>query len=104
MLFLLFGVYFIFVGIASLIADRAQRAAKLIQENDTMELMGGQISYCKRMMVWNVVGIIVMLLVGGCIAMALEDWTFIQGLYFALQTATVSLFHLLCINFQSLTV
>ncbi|RYH30396.1 two pore domain potassium channel family protein [archaeon] len=39
---------------------------------------------------WNIVVIILGIILGGIILSVLEDWTFIQGVYFALQTSAVS--------------
>eukprot|EP01031_Cornospumella_fuschlensis_P025913 gene25913-31296_t len=36
---------------------------------------------------WNIIVIILCIIVGGAILTVLEDWTFIQGIYFALQTS-----------------
>lgn len=40
---------------------------------------------------WNIVVIVLCIFFGGLILTLLEDWTFIQGVYFALQTSAVSM-------------
>ena len=89
MFFLIFGVYFIFVNMSTAISAHIRRAAKVVENYNSMDLLGIQMSKNKTLMFWNIVCIIITLLVGAGIVMSLEDWTFIQSLYFALQTSTV---------------
>ena len=92
MFYLIFGVYFVFVSFASALTERFQSMTRYLKRVTSVDKIGDNIFSYKRMMVWNFIAIVMLVLVGGLILMGLEDWTFIQGIYFALETSTVSTF------------
>lgn len=78
---MLFGVYFVFAGINEVIAHRMEAIRKQHKRE--------KVKASRQRFIINVMGILLILIVGSSIFMALEGWTFITSLYFAVQTTTV---------------
>jgi hypothetical protein len=81
---MLFGVYFVFAGLNEVIAMHME----YVMKRDT-GTSGERYLATRRRFVINIFVIILTLFIGAFSFMALEDWTFITALYFAIETTTV---------------
>eukprot|EP01031_Cornospumella_fuschlensis_P036500 gene36500-44280_t len=70
------------VGQLSKFSDILQKKLQSSEE------IGNDYQNNRRLVIYNVVAIIVTILLGGVVLMNMEGWTFIQGVYFALETST----------------
>ena len=89
--YICFGVYFIFANLAMTLTKRIQRAGAYFQSVTDMDKLFSKYTFHKRTMIYNVLTMLGTVLIGGVVLTALENWTIIQGVYFALETSTVSL-------------
>ena len=62
-------------------------AKNLVQTS--AEAIGADYQKNRRMVIYNLVAIALTVLFGGIVLMFMEDWSFIQGVYFALCTSSV---------------
>lgn len=89
MFYLIFGVYFVFVGIAQALTKRMEKAVSYISTVTDANNLFANYNYHKRMMGYNIAAIIICIIVGGFFLTMLEDWSFVEGIYFALETSSV---------------
>ena len=87
---MLFGIFFVFGGIADIINSSLQeireRNAKTKAPLDSDEAY----VQLKWRMLYTGLGVVGLLFFGAFMFMALEGWTFIKAFYFAVETSTVS--------------
>lgn len=92
--YIIVGIYFIFFAISNAIAAHFQAVAEYVRQRADAGELGKNLQQHRYMLACTVVSIVISILVGGGIFTTLEDWTFVQGVYFAIETSTVSVFDL----------
>jgi cytochrome b subunit of formate dehydrogenase len=90
MFYIIVGVYFLFLGFAQQLSKRLDRVVTYIHTVSDANNLFAAYNFHKKMMAYNIAAIILVILLGGFILTMLEDWSFIEGVYFALETSTVS--------------
>ena len=88
--YLVFGVYFACVGIVRSLKASMDRAAAYISTLTDATNLFTTYNYHRRMIALNIIAIISCNLIGAATLCSLEDWSFIEGFYFAIETTSVS--------------
>ena len=87
---MIFGVFVVFGGINNAVTTRLKNMKKRALKNNH-ELTPAQLYRNHQMnLAINIFVIIAILFIAAGIFASMESWSFIEGLYFAVQTATVS--------------
>ncbi|RYH28970.1 two pore domain potassium channel family protein [archaeon] len=88
--YIIFGIIYVFAIVSEFVQGQLSKFSDILQKRlVSTEEIGADYQNNRRLVVYNVVAIILTILLGGVVLMTLEDWTFIQGVYFALETSTV---------------
>lgn len=89
--YIIFGICYVFAIVSEFVQGQLSKVSDILQKQlQTTEEFGADYQNNRRLVIYNIVAIILTVLLGGVVLMTLEDWTFIQGVYFALETSTVS--------------
>ena len=91
---MIFGIFGVYGAINSVVATRLAALNKA-QHKKQAHLDSAQIyKQHHRRLIINFFGILASLFGAAGMFALVEDWTFVRGLYFAVQTATVSFFYI----------
>lgn len=90
MFYIIVGVYFIFFSVSNAIAAHFEAVKAYVEERVATGNIGQNINRHKYAFGCILVSIFLCLFVGGAIFQTLEGWSFVEGLYFAVETSTVS--------------
>lgn len=90
MFYIIVGVYFIFFSVSNAIAAHFEAVKAYVEERVATGNIGQNINRHKYAFGCILVSIFLCLFVGGAIFQSLEGWSFVEGLYFAVETSTVS--------------
>lgn len=87
--YIIVGIYFVFFTISNAITANFEAVKKYVEERAMSDSIGANINRHKYTFVCTVVSIFVCTFVAGGIFQNLEDWSFVEGIYFAVETSTV---------------
>eukprot|EP01033_Poteriospumella_lacustris_P008673 gene8674-6238_t len=88
MFYIIVGVYFIFFSVSNAIAAHFEAVKAYVEERVATGNIGQNINRHKYAFGYILVSIFLCLFVGGAIFQSLEGWSFVEGLYFAVETST----------------
>jgi hypothetical protein len=89
---MLFGIYFVFLIISRTLVDALHNTVSLMKRRLNVVTAVRKHRHARYWMMANIGTVVAVVLASGAVLANLQDWTFIQGVYFALQTATVSVY------------
>lgn len=87
--YMIFGIYFVFFTVSNAITANFEAVKKYVEERATSDSIGQNINRHKYAFACTIVSIFVCIFVAGGIFQSLEGWSFVEGVYFAVETSTV---------------
>lgn len=89
---MLFGIYFIFIALSAAITVQFESATEYVKQRAQAETIGLSLRHHRFTLICIGLSCVIVIIFGGLVFMTLEDWSFIEGVYFAVETSTVELF------------
>jgi hypothetical protein len=86
--YMIFGIYFVFFTVSNAITANFEAVKKYVEERATSDSIGQNINRHKYAFACTIVSIFVCIFVAGGIFQSLEGWSFVEGVYFAVETST----------------
>lgn len=86
--YMLFGIYFIFIAVSAAITAQFESATEYVKQQAKADTIGQSLRHHRYTLLCIAMSCIVVVIFGGLVFMTLEDWSFIKGVYFAVQTST----------------
>eukprot|EP01031_Cornospumella_fuschlensis_P025027 gene25027-30231_t len=89
--YIIFGLCFVFAMVMGFLEKQLSILSNALAKNlvqTSAEAIGADYQKNRRMVIYNLVAIAFTVLFGGIVLMFMEDWSFIQGVYFALCTSS----------------
>lgn len=96
--YIIFGIYFVFVRLQAYLSKQMEYIANYVNSATDAANLFKDYNRHKRMMIFTMIAMFLCVIIGGAILTCLEDWTFIQGIYFAVETSSVSIILIHCIK------
>ncbi len=95
MFYIIFGIYFVFVRLQAYLSKRMDQIANYVNTATDAAHLFADYTRHKRVMILTMIALLLCVIIGGVILTYLEDWTLIQGIYFAVETSSVSSIYIL---------
>eukprot|EP01039_Chlorochromonas_danica_P008307 gene8307-9158_t len=86
--YMVIGIYFVFSFISDFVNSNLNFAASLVKVKLKSQDLKADYQFNFRLMCLNMFAIVVTVMIGAVILCALEDWSFIAALYYAVETST----------------
>lgn len=86
--YMLFGIYFVFIAVSAAITAQFESATEYVKQRAKAESTGPSLRHHRYTLFCIAMSCIVVIIFGGLVFMTLEDWSFIKGVYFAVETST----------------
>ncbi|RYY68458.1 two pore domain potassium channel family protein, partial [archaeon] len=93
--YIIFGLCFVFAMVMGFLQNQISLLSNALAKNlmqTSAEKIGADYQKNRRMVIYNLIAIALTVLFGGVVLMYMEDWSFIQGVYFALCTSSVGVY------------
>lgn len=87
--YMIIGIYFVFFTVSNAITANFEAVKSYVEERVASGDIGQNIRRNKYAFACILVSIFLSIFVGGAIFQSLEGWTYIEGIYFAIETSTV---------------
>ncbi len=90
--YIIVGVYFVFFSVSNAIAANFEAVKKYVEQKSMSETIGRNVNRHRYTFFCTLASIVVCTFIAGGIFHSLEEWSFIESVYFAVETSTVSFF------------
>lgn len=87
--YILFGVYFVFLTVSEFILEKFDHFNKILKRRANIDEIESSYLFHRSVIIWNIIALLTVILIGALALMGLEGWSFIEALYFAVETSTV---------------